>query len=286
MQQQPAVPPGTLAGVTYSHSSGMVARADFFIILSPQAIVETSYFPALVPETAQDEDWYHPSVKKNVPITAAQWADVEQVILELYPLMKPIPEHRLEGKPPSWLDVRDGGGGTSLTLTWNTQDGTRSIKYYQPNDRRIHTLIALLMELADPVGREIPRYDPPELIGFYIDQSGTLFSQDYSFQFSRGPSLAYGEDPPYIIYARFTPPDQNQALWREWTVPDAMWDDFAAFAREIHLEEQPDGSSKTPNCTLYYSDDKQQEKKLDQETARQIQAYFTQLVLRLLDEQP
>ena len=109
MQQQPAVPPGTLAGVTYSHASGMVARADFFIILSPQAIVETSYFPALAPETAQDEDWYHPSVKKNVPITAAQWADVEQIILELYPLMQPIPERRLEGKPPSWLDVRDGG---------------------------------------------------------------------------------------------------------------------------------------------------------------------------------
>ena len=29
------------------------------------------------------------STKENVPITAAQWSDVEQIILELYPLMEP-----------------------------------------------------------------------------------------------------------------------------------------------------------------------------------------------------
>ena len=107
---KPAVPPGTLAGVMYSHSSGMCARADFSITLSPQVILETSYFPAFVPEAAQDKDRYHPSVKENVPITPAQWADVEQIILELYPLMKPVPERRHEVKPPPLVDVRDGGG--------------------------------------------------------------------------------------------------------------------------------------------------------------------------------
>ena len=51
-------------------------------------------------------------------------------------------------------------------------------------------------------------------------------------------------------------------------------------------EEQPDGSSEKPACTLYYSDGKQQQKKLDQETAKQLRAYFTELALCLLDEQP
>ena len=83
IQKKSAVPPGTLTGVTYSHTSGMVARADFAITLSPEAILETSYYPALAPDTAEDEDWYHPSTKENVPITAAQWSDVEQIILEL-----------------------------------------------------------------------------------------------------------------------------------------------------------------------------------------------------------
>ena len=173
IQKKSAVPPGTLTGVTYSHTSGMVARADFAITLSPEAILETSYYPG-----------YHPSTKENVPITAAQWSDVEQIILELYPLMEPIPENRREVKLPPGIEVMDGGDSTSLILTWSTEDGTRSIRYNPPNDRRIHTLIALLEELADPIGREIPRYAPPELSGFYMGQSGALFSKDYSFQFS------------------------------------------------------------------------------------------------------
>lgn len=199
IQKKSAVPPGILTGVTYSHTSGMVARADFAITLSPEAILETSYYPALDPDTAEDEDWYHPSTKENVPITVAQWSDVEQIILELYPLMEPIPENRREVKLPPGIEVMDGGDSTSLILTWSTEDGTRSIRYDPPNDRRIHTLIALLEELADPIGREIPRYAPPELSGFYMGQSGALFSKDYSFQFDRGPSVVYGEDAPYIL---------------------------------------------------------------------------------------
>ncbi len=285
MQQDPAVPPGTLSGVTYSHTSGMVARADFAITLSPEAILETSYYSALDPETAEDEDWYHPSTKENVPITAAQWSDVEQIILELYPLMEPIPENRREVKLPPGIEVMDGGDSTSLMLTWSTEDGTQSIRYYMPNDRRIRTLIALLEELADPIGREIPRYAPPELMGFYIGQSGALFSKDYSFQFDRELSDVHGEDAPYVLYARFTPPDRNREIWGQWTVPDTMWDDFAAFAREIGLEDQPDGRSEKLNCTLYYSDGSQQGKKLDKKMADQIRDYLMQLALQMPDEQ-
>ena len=243
-------------------------------------------YPALDPDTAEDENWYHPSTKENVPITAAQWSDVEQIILELYPLMEPIPKNRREVKLPPGIEVMDGGDSTSLILTWSTEDGTRSIRYNPPNDRRIHTLIALLEELADPIGREIPRYAPPELSGFYMGQSGALFSKDYSFQFDRGPSVVYGEDAPYILRARFTPSGRKQEIWSDWAVSDEEWDAFTAFAEEIRLEEQPDGSSEKPACTLYYSDGKQQQKKLDQETAKQLRAYFTELALCLLDEQP
>ena len=285
MQKKYAVPPGILSGVTYSHSSGMIARADFSITLSPEAILETSYYPALDSDTAEDEDWYHPSTKENVPITAAQWSDVEAIILELYPLMEPIPENRREVKLPPGIEVMDGGDSTSLILTWSTENGTQHIRYYSPNDRRIQTLIALLEELADPIGREIPRYAPPELNGFYIGQSGTIFSKAYSFQFDQGPSAVYGEDAPYILQAKFIPPGQKRESWRNWVVPDEDWDAFAAFLEEINLENQLDGRTEKPTCTLYYSDGKQQGKKLDQETARQVRDYLTEMALRLLEEQ-
>ena len=119
-----------------------------------------------------------------------------------------------------------------------------------------------------------------------MGQSGALFSKDYSFQFDRGPSVVYGEDAPYILRARFTPSGRKQEIRSDWAVSDEEWDAFTAFSEEIRLEEQPDGSSEKPACTLYYSDGKQQQKKLDQETAKQLRAYFTELALCLLDEQP
>ena len=104
---------------------------------------------------------------------------------------------------------------------------------------------------------------PPELSGFYMGQSGTIFSKDYSFQFDQGSSDVYGEDAPYILRTRFTLPGQQQEIWRDWVVPDEEWDAFAAFVEEIDLEDQLYGRTEKPACTLYYSDGKQQQKKLD-----------------------
>lgn len=284
IQKKSAVPPGILTGVTYSHTSGMVARADFAITLSPEAILETSYYPALDPDTAEDEDWYHPSTKENVPITVAQWSDVEQIILELYPLMEPIPENRREVKLPPGIEVMDGGDSTSLILTWSTKDGTRSIRYDPPNDRRIHTLIALLEELADPIGRDIPRYTPPVLCGIRMEQSGTLFSKAYVFALGRDASAPEGEEAPYTYRARFSRFGQPPVRLRQQKVPAALWEDFAAFAAKIGLEGQTTALWEKPCCTLYYADGSHKRKKLDKETAAQIREYLENLALQLLEE--
>ena len=290
-KQEEATPPGELARVVYSRTSSMLAGENFFIALSPRAILETSHDAALASKDAQDGDRFF--ARENVPITPRQWAEVEEIVLELYPLMKPAPERRpnpLEtwiGRAlSSWLYIRDGVDENSLYLTWASEDGAWRVRYSMPNDRRIHTLVALLEELADPIGREIPRYDPPELEGFYIGQNGSLFSKEYSFQFRRGPSAVSGEDAPYILIAYFYPSGQSQMVRREWTVPDAEWDAFAAFAQEKGLEAQRDGRSKKMDCTLYYSDGKQQGKKLDRETANAIREYLTGLAQRLQQEQP
>ena len=160
MQTESSMPPGTLTGVMYSDFGGMTVRNDFFIWLSPDAIVETFYYPE---EPPKGVGWHDRFDKENVPITAEQWADVEQVVLELYPLMKPKPEPRID----LWSSlgrllggVKDEGSSSSITLIWDTEEGEQRIKYASPNDKRISTLVALLKELADPIGREIPRYDP------------------------------------------------------------------------------------------------------------------------------
>ena len=161
MQTEPSLPPGTLTGVMYSYSGGMTVRNDFFIWLSPEAIVETFYYPEEPPKGMAWHECF--TEKEDVPITAEQWADVEQVVLELYPLMEPKPEPRID----LWSSlgrllggVKDGVSSSSITLIWDTEAGAQRIKYFSPNDKRISTLAAMLRELADPIGREIPRYDP------------------------------------------------------------------------------------------------------------------------------
>ena len=155
METEPAAPPGTLTGVMYSYSDGMTARNDFFIWLSPETIVETFYYPE---EPPKGVGWHERFDKENVPITAEQWADVEQVVMELYPLMKS--ERKSGSSLGHWFGAVDGNDSSSVTLIWNTEDGEQKIRYTSPDDERIHTLTALLKELADPIGRDIPRYDP------------------------------------------------------------------------------------------------------------------------------
>ena len=158
--QESTAPPGTLSGVMYGYSGGMRVRNDFFIWLSPDAIVETFYYPE---EPPKGVGWHVPFEKENVPITAEQWTDVEQVVLELYPLMKPKPEPEptidLWSILGRWLGGAkdDEVSSSSITLIWDTEEGEQRIKYASPNDKRISTLVALLQELADPIGREIPR---------------------------------------------------------------------------------------------------------------------------------
>ena len=48
--QESTAPPGTLSGVMYGYSGGMRVRNDFFIWLSPDAIVETFYYPEEPPK--------------------------------------------------------------------------------------------------------------------------------------------------------------------------------------------------------------------------------------------
>lgn len=160
MQTESSTPPGTLSGVMYGYSGGMTVREDFFIWLSPEAIVETFYYPE---EPPKGVGWHDRFEKENVPISAEQWTDVEQVVLELYPLMKPKPEPGIDlwSSLGRWLGgAKDESSSSSITLIWDTEEGEQRIKYSSPNDKRISTLVALLKELADPIGREIPRYDP------------------------------------------------------------------------------------------------------------------------------
>ena len=141
-------PPGTLAGVTYQVGSGMSRGEDFFIRLSPEAILKTRYW--LTPE---EEEWSI-LTKEDIPITAEQWSEVEELVLELYPSLEPekgfldLLLQPLRKLLDRWFYLQDGGDIFTFSLTWSTEDGTREISYKQPNSSKYTELRSLLEELA------------------------------------------------------------------------------------------------------------------------------------------
>lgn len=267
-------PPGELVGLTYNRTRGTVAGEDFFIALSSEEVVSTVYWPS-------DYSAFE-NTKEHIPISREQWAEVEQVVLELYPLMNELSDSDgdTDGLWPE-IEVLDGGDSDTLTLTWDTGSGTQTTEYSWPNDRRVLTLTALLEELAEPTGREIPRYDPPELCGIYIGHSYWRHSKDYSFNLNPDSKSDDPENPGYILYARFHITGEGDSVSYTLTVPDEEWEAFKEFAQELELENCPDGKAEKPYCTLYYSDGKQQRKELDANTEKQLRQYLTELAMRL-----
>lgn len=271
-QPTPIVPeekqlPGDLIGVNYSTGGGMTYRTEFSIRLTKDEIEHTDFWPADLEKDEMEE-------KSHVPITNQQWIDVEAVILALYQ------EGRLEAyqpkpeKEPMDLLVLDGGDYTNLSLVWETEEGPVEIDYYWPSDRRMLTLIALLQELAEPIGREIPRYEPPELCKIYFTRDHRINrKRDYSFQLHWA---AYEEVPHWVLIYYLGPGLDGGRVALE----QADWDSFSSFAERSQLEyfPEPTKNDKRFTCTLTYTDETYKHIVLNDETEEQLKQFFMDLI--------
>ena len=266
-------PPGTLVGMSYATGSGMMARSEFYIRLNRQEIEATEFWP---------EDEYVENMQscEHIPITEKQWADLEAVILELYldgklEACEPQPEPKND---PMDVFVLDGGDYTDLFLLWETADGTREIRYSCPGDRRVLTLTGLLQELADPQGREIPRYDKRQLNEIYMRREYRLNKgKNYSFQLHLVDFIE-GQEPYWeLIY-----------YLGEWgvgpygSVPleDSAWDDFLTLAETTQLEYFPAQTKSDDRfrCTLYYTDESCRYILLNEKTEQVLYDFFMGLI--------
>ena len=253
--------PGELIGVTKEYSAGsMEWGTEFDIDINAEEIVSCAYWD-------REGDMSEMTRKEHVPVTDAQWADVEKAVMDLWGNWEVIPESVLNKKPDPNIQVLDGGGYDRWWLTWKTADGTEKVRYYNPSDRRVVTLDEVLREIADPKGRTIEWYDPPYVNGAYYrnDKSG------FSFQCSRWDEGDNGYR--LIVYFEGIGGDSiddhaEDAFWEKvW--PAFAWLDVSKFE---------DGSYNDKIAlSLYYSDGSQKTLKLDKSSADIIEPYLGSL---------
>ena len=271
--QTPAADLGTLVRIEYSYSSGMVARTAFSIDVEPSRIVTARYWPY--------EDWEADEMTElaDVAITAEQWSELDAVVKELADSLKPVvPLAELaDSVLPDMLMVQDGGDTFAFALTWEKDGQQTRVQYSHPSDRRFSTLAALLEELAEPIGREIPRYEAPVLKGIYFWSKPRLFGEKFSYQCT--PVDNDNLDGEFYLFAYW-----NEGLAERSCnarVDAQAWADIAMVCEGLNVEALPKRSSRKEtgtSLTLYYSDGTQTTYQPDKDTLKALRTYFAALV--------
>ena len=255
-------PPGELVRVRHESSSGsMEPASDFAIEVTPEEIVRAEYWPE------EFDGEYERREIRHVPVTAEQWADIDKIVGILYPVLEPVPEEIANAPADDEDDymILDGGDYWNLWLTWRAEDGTETeLRYYNTSDRRIRTFVSLLEELADPIGREIVWYDPPEIKGVFMSDD----KKDESFQ------LTFFDDGRYYFIVRWTEGREKKSFSR--IVDESVWPDFKAFLETRYFERFEEGLSfKDPlTVTVYYTDGAQKTFQPDRGTADAVREFF------------
>lgn len=254
--------PTALAGLEYTAGS-MVGHSAFQIRLTRQELESARFWPA------GESDG--PVELAHVPVTGAQWTELEAVVLALYR------DGALTEKPtlPKKQAV-DGSDGSALTLLWETAGGVTETQYLWPDDRRVLTLTALLEELADPRGREIPRFDQPELQQLILTRHHWLGRhRDYAFQI--GWAAYDPADPHWELICAL---GEDGAVSRSrLRLEDADWAALLELTAVLQLDSCPDAPSESRlTCSLRYSDGSRREIRLSKDAEQRLKAFFFNLM--------
>ena len=166
--------------VEYSWSSGTMARASFYINVNEQEIVKADYYP----ETVEDGNFemHH---RNNESITERDWKNISDAVKILCPVLE---ECESKGKVKEIISniaaeqILDGGDRFNFTIGWIIDGKHVKKTYYEPEYQRFRVLTTILQELADPIGREIPKYSEPELLGVWLTTGKKAGRDRYSFQ--------------------------------------------------------------------------------------------------------
>lgn len=260
-------PEGRLTRIEYSQTSGMEYGCDFSVDVMPDKVSYARFF------STTDYEYVD---KENVPIDSEQWHKLEEAVLAIFSVLE---ERPYVEKKISFPGTVDGGDTFYFYLTWESEGKEERVSYYSPNDRRFTTLVDLLEETVNPIGREIIYYEAPELNGFFITQgdSHSGKASDFSYQ------CTVKNEEEWYFFSYFGKDGVPSHL--STCVGEDIWKEIAEKCAELEVESAKNGNSKDKTyAVLYYSDGKQRIIKPDKKTVKELQVFFEELTSRLKEQ--
>lgn len=265
----------TLSGITYFCQNGMVNGADCSIELSEKELIYAKVF-----HIDEKEDIYEYREKEHEAISEEQWKQASEAVMALVPLLEGIPKSN-EDAGNQVFQATDGPYAEELCLTWRNVEGVEErYRYYIPQDRRMITLIDILKEIADPVGREIIYYEAPTLVGIYFYDEGNGLTKKEAFSYQMTNIAKEAEPAMWMLYASYEEDGETKHFSEEISADE--WPKVQALCDELQVESLPQNlRDSKKSMTLYFSDQGQKKVLPDEDTLKALREYFEKLVYEL-----
>ena len=122
--------------ITFGRSHGSLWGNQFSITLTETEIVEARFFP-------QGES--EQTVVSHVPLSAEEWTKAEQAVLSLIPSLKEKREKK------GIFQKSDGTEERTLSLTWKTEKGEKTITYDFPSSEEAIALEEYLETMVQEI---------------------------------------------------------------------------------------------------------------------------------------
>ena len=258
----------TLAAVEYETRNGMVYGEDISMHIQRDKIVFARYFSVEKMEADEYSDGYE--TKEDVPITEEQWEKISEAVEAIRPLLE-------ECKPAVFnpastiFEATDGPNYTNFYLTWENDNGEQSrVQYYSPGDRRFRTLLDLMEETVNPIGREIIYYEAPVMNGIYLEKGDPFTGKKDSYSYQLTPDG--NTENEWYFFCYYVEEGETKSYSNK--LSDSDWAAFMEKCSHIDFEALEEGKSKTAELTLYYSDNTQKSVKADKETVKKLKEAF------------
>lgn len=214
---------GRIKRIRYETSGGsMNFHSEFELEASAGEVIRTSYwkdfFFGRVEENTPHEklqeidNRYRTSpdsedliVREHIPMDGDLWNVLAEEMEYLREQLSPV-KNKPVWKPISDVHVLDGGDYTRLYITWDNDGKENTVQYYSPSGKRWSTVIAVLHEMAHPLGRDLRRIGETQLTEMFLK------APDYSYQIT---PIQGGCDYYFFVHGDKSPINKiSQEQWK------------------------------------------------------------------------
>lgn len=145
------------------------------------------------------------TVREHIPMNSVLWNALTEETEYLKEQLRPVKKNDLPKLPDPDMFVLDGGDYQRLYLTWDIDGSEQTVQYYSPSGNRWYSVMAILHEMARPVGRDLCRIGETVITEFFLK------APEYSYQIT---PVKDSDDYYFFVYGDKS--DKDRVTREQW----------------------------------------------------------------------